>query len=144
MFDGLMQGLVYQLATFIGLVMGLLLAMLGYYGLAQILARWSEPAPAVQALAFGLILVVIWLLSHIVGVWARRRARKRDDWGDDLGGALLGLLMGLCVVVVFTLGFAGLDVSLAQEIRTSRVGAWLLQLGQRLLPLAPPWVSAPW
>ncbi len=56
----------------------------------------------------------------------------------------MGLIMGLCVVVVFTLGFAGLDVSLAQEIRASRMGTWLLQLGQWLLPLAPPWVSAPW
>lgn len=141
---GLLQGLVYQLATFFGLLFGLIFSLLFYYSFAQILAHWSEPPAPIQALAFGLILMSVWLLSHIIGVWARQKARKRDDWGDDVGGAIVGLLMGLCVVVIFTLGFSGLNVSLAQEMRASRIGAWVLHLGQQILPLAPPWVSIPW
>jgi hypothetical protein len=85
---GLMQGLVYQLATFIGLVMGLLLAMLGYYNLAQIFG-------ALERTRAGYPRLWLWLdpsadmaaFAHC-GVWARQRARKRDDWGDDLGGAV--------------------------------------------------------
>ena len=131
---GLLQGLVRQLAGWFGLILGLILAVLFSPWLARRIAP-PQPPFYLTLVVFTLIVVGVWTVASILGRLHQQHAAQQphDGW-DEIGGALLGLASGVLVLLAALPMLIRLGVVSTEPLAASALGAWLLQLAERLWP----------
>lgn len=145
--NGILQGMLRQLVSAGGFVVGLLLAQAFYRPLSAGLGAFIAAEGLREAYAFAGTILGVWLLANLVAILARRRTRQEgSNWADDIGGALVGLCTGVLALMIVCLGMVRLGTLFAEEIAASTIGGWLLRtadvaiiwLGRRV-PL-PVWL----
>ena len=131
---GALRGLVRAAITGLALIVGLLLASLGY-GAAGRLIRSSglvESGAAANAAGFLLLAGTVLVLGFAAGGLARAGLRRvRLEWFDRALGGAFGLVRGVAVCSVVYLALTAFPVRLSsvEEARTAPV----LAEGARLL-----------
>lgn len=143
--NGLMRGMIRQLTSLAGFLVGLILALVLHRGLALQLASVARFDIALEPLVFVVIFLSVWILASLMGFAAQRRSRdEEDNWVDDVGGSLLGLVTGLVMLSILAAGLVRLGLPLARQVRASPIGAWLLAGASLVGHCLSRWVSVPW
>ena len=144
-FNGLMRGMIRQLTSVAGFLVGLTLALFLHRGLALRLASVAEFGVVLEPLVFVVIFLGVWILANLFGFLVQRRSREEEsDWIDDLGGLLLGLATGLVVVSILCAGLVQLNLPVGRQVEASTIGVWLLAGASFVGRSLSKWVSVPW
>lgn len=139
---GLLEGLTVQLAGLIGLVGGLVLAILLLEPASRLIRYRLGDLPGLDGVVFVGILFLVWLCANLWGLIRRERNRRREDsWAEDIGGALVGLANGILVVAVSIAAFGSHNSRFAQVLRASRLGNWTLSLTERAWAVLMHWID---
>lgn len=143
--NGLLKGMLRQLANLAGFWAGLILAALLYPLIAARVARPTVGGILLAPMLFVVILLSVWILANLLAFSAQRRARGREDnWSDDLGGALLGFASGVLLLSVLAVAAVNWELPLAPQIKGSRLGRWLLLVAFYEARLLSRWIPLPW
>ena len=135
-FNGLKQGLIKAILSFVGLIVGVTLASRFYGALAALLT--FIPQQFANIAAFVIILVAILIIASIISaVLTKVASAILLGWLNRLGGAVFGFLMGAIFVgaaLAIWLKFLGQN----DIIRASTLAAILLDKLPLVLNLLPP------
>lgn len=100
-------GLIVEIFSLAGLVVGLLVASWDYQGLAPWFAHWVQSAALADTLAFICIAVVIMIAAGVAGNVVRWSVRSVGlGWADRIAGAAFGLVKGCALVTVAVMTMA--------------------------------------
>jgi membrane protein required for colicin V production len=138
-FSSLRAGLIRQAMTIIGLVVGVYMA-LGYH---QRVAAYINPtvgnATLSNAIAFLLILIVVWIVAAFAASVVRAILNSLGlGWTDNALGMLVGFLMGLVIAVGFSLLLTRLPIpSLNQAVQQSSLAYYIFLVLPYLRQLLP-------
>jgi len=97
-FSGFRTGLIKAVLTFVGLVVGVILAGNFYLPLSERLGFISNPAIA-KVVAFAIILVLVLIVAAIIAAVLKWTAEAvLLGWLNRLGGAVFGLVFGAIII----------------------------------------------
>ncbi len=131
------QGFFFELFSFIGAVVGYLLAAWEYPRVAGWLLPYMKNQWAAEAAGFLLIFIGVLILAGIVGRvarWAVSSVGLRIV--DRFLGGVFGLLRGALVVMVLVLVMASFGTG-ARMLATSQLGEYFLVLGRAAMWASP-------
>jgi len=95
MFGAATQGLIRAVLSFVGLIVGIVLATNFYHELAGSVLGFISNQNIANILAFILILGIVMIIAGIVGTVLKSVIKAIQlGWVDKLGGAAFGLVMG--------------------------------------------------
>ena len=126
--DGVWRGLLRETASFLGLIVGLVVATLFYRPLGRLLGGLVPSTLALAPLAWVVLMLSCWIVANLLGLAARRHSADRGESWDALGGGIVGLLTGVIVLGALLDGALALGLPFAREARSALLGAWLLRL----------------
>jgi membrane protein required for colicin V production len=132
---GTTRGLIAAVGSFVGAVVGLLMARYEYTSVESLLAHFFHRDAHLAMAAFVIIFVAVWGLASTLSLVVRTVVRY-SPFGllDRLGGALLGLLVGvLSVAAILQLASSTHDRSLRASIHRSELATVL----KRAIPGLP-------
>jgi membrane protein required for colicin V production len=138
-FSSLRAGVIRQAMALIGLAVGIYGAVGNYQRLAAQLATFVANPALCSAVAFIMILVVVWIGAAFVATLVRGALNAFGlGWADNLMGMIVGLLMGLLVVVGLLSLMVRLPIpALAEAVQNSSLAGYvfmLLPYFKKLLP----------
>jgi membrane protein required for colicin V production len=94
-------GLIVEVFSLAGVVLGLLLASWNYQKLLPWVTGWIHALPAAEAAAFLLIAIGVMIVAALAGRIARWSVRSIGlGWADRLAGAAFGFVKGCLLVTV--------------------------------------------
>jgi membrane protein required for colicin V production len=138
-FYSLRMGIIRVAMTLIGLVVGVY-AALGYYPRVAILLNPTIGNPVLSnAIAFFLILVVVWIAASLLASLVRTALNSLGlGWTDNAIGMLVGFLVGLVIAVGLLLLLVRLPVpSLGQAVQQSSLASYIFLILPYLKQLLP-------
>ncbi len=131
------QGLIRELSSLAGLVLGLVLASWNYARLAAPLGRWIHSSGIADALAFLSIALGIMLVAGVIGNLLQKTAQGIGlGWLDRILGAGFGFVRGCVLVMVAMLAIAAFRPG-APWMQGSRLAPYFLP-GARILSVQAP------
>lgn len=131
------QGLVVEVFSLAGLVLGLLLASWDYQMLMPWVGSWIHSAALAQALAFLLIAFGVMIAAALAGRFIRWSVKSIGlGWADRMAGAAFGLVKGCVLVTIAVMVIAAFWPS-ATWFRRSRLAPGFLTMAHRVAVVAP-------
>ena len=138
-FSSLRAGLIRQAMTLIGLVVGIYVALGHHQRVATYINPTVGNAALSNAIAFLLILIVVWIAAAIIASLVRAILNSLGlGWTDNALGMLVGFLVGLVIAVAFLLLLTRLPIpSLSQAVQQSSLASYIFLLLPYLRQLLP-------
>ena len=131
------EGLVVEVFSLAGLILGLLLASWDYQMLTPWVGTWVHALPLAQALAFLLIAFGVMIAAALAGRFLRWSLKSIGlGWADRMAGAAFGLVKGCVLVTVAVMVIAAFWPS-ATWFRRSRLAPGFLTMAHRVAVVAP-------
>lgn len=131
------EGLVVEVFSLAGLVVGLLLASWDYQRLTPWVGTWVHSAALTQALAFLLIAFGVMIAAALAGRFIRWSVKSIGlGWADRIAGAAFGLVKGCVLVTIAVMVIAAFWPS-ATWFRRSRLAPGFLTMAHRVAVVAP-------
>jgi uncharacterized membrane protein required for colicin V production len=92
-----------------------------------------------NAVAFGLILIAVWIIAALVASLVRRTLNSLGlGWTDNALGMLVGFLVGLVIAVGFLLLLVRVPIaSLGQAVQQSSLASYIFLILPYLRQLLP-------
>ena len=101
-------GLIGEVFSLAGLIIGLLLASWDYQKLTPWMAQWIHSPKVDEALSFILIALAVMIVAGIAGRIVRWSVKSIGlGWADRLAGAAFGLVKGCALVTIAVMVIAG-------------------------------------
>lgn len=133
----LSQGIIVELFSLGGAVVGLVGAAWGYPVLTPLFQSFVKLTPLAQLLSFLTIFFVLFLAMGVTGRLLSRAAKETGmRWADRLLGAGFGLVRGIVVAAVLVLAFATFYPE-SRTVSGSALGHHLLGVARVASWLAP-------
>ena len=133
----LSQGLIVELFSMGGAVLGLVGAAWGYPLLTPLFQNFVRLTPWAQLLSFLTIFVVLFAGMGIAGRYLSHAAKETGmRWADRLMGAGFGLVRGVVIAAVLVLAFATFSPD-SRVVAGSALGRHLLGVARVASWLAP-------
>lgn len=130
-------GLMVEIFSLAGLVVGLLLASWDYQLLMPWYGHWVHSLAATETLSFLTIAFGVMLAATIAGRVVRWSVKAIGlGWADRLAGAAFGLVKG-CVVVMIAVMVAAAFSPHAGWFRRSRLAPGFLEMARQAAVVAP-------
>lgn len=138
-FSSLRAGLIRQAMTLIGLVVGVYAALGHYQRVSLALSRTIGNPTLSSAIAFILILIVVWIAAAFIASLVRGILNSLGlGWTDNAMGMLVGFLVGLVIAVGFLLLLTRLPIpSLNQAVQQSSLARYIFLILPYLRQLLP-------
>ena len=131
------SGLVVEVFSLAGLVLGFLLASWDYQRLSPWIGRWIHSVPLNQAVSFLVILLATMIAASLAGRFIRWSIQSIGlGWADRLAGAAFGLLKGFVLVTVAVMVIAAFWPG-ATWFRRSRLAPGFLSMAHHVAVVAP-------
>lgn len=131
------SGLVVEVFSLAGLVVGLLLASWDYQRLTPWVGSWIHSLPVAQAVAFLIIVLGVMIAAALAGKFLRWSVQSIGlGWADRLAGAAFGLVKGCVLVTIAVIVIAAFWPS-ATWFRRSRLAPGFLTMAHRVAVVAP-------
>ncbi|MEJ2008545.1 MAG: CvpA family protein [Acidobacteriota bacterium] len=131
------KGFVAELVALASLIVGLIIAAVGYERLAPLLGSITRSHEVALAVSFLLLFVGTLLVGAVVSAIARKLIRKAElQWFDRFLGGAFGLVRGLlfdCILLLVLMAFA-----IEQKAVQKSVLAPYITAGSRVIALAMP------
>ncbi|MFZ0271553.1 MAG: CvpA family protein [Acidobacteriaceae bacterium] len=130
-------GLVVEICSLIGLVLGLLVASWDYQKLTPWMGQWIHTPSLNQALSFIAIALGVMIVAGIAGRMVRWSVKSVGlGWADRLAGAAFGLIKGCALVTIAVMVIAAFWPG-ATWFRQSRFAPEFLSMARRAAVVAP-------
>jgi membrane protein required for colicin V production len=130
-------GLVAEVFSLAGLVLGLLLASWDYQSLMPWWSHWVHSPAAVETLSFLSIAFGVMILAALAGRLVRWSVKAVGlGWADRLAGAVFGLVKG-CVMVMIAVMVTAAFFPHAAWLRQSRLAPSFLAMAREAAVVAP-------
>lgn len=130
-------GLMVEVFSLAGLVLGLLLASWDYQTLMPWWAHWFHSQAAVAALSFLSIAFGVMILAALAGRVTRWSMKTVGlGWADRLGGAVFGFIKG-CVMVMIAVMVVAAFWPHASWLRRSTLAPGFLAMVRQAAVVAP-------
>ncbi len=130
-------GLVVEVISLAGLILGLLLASWDYQKLTPWMAQWIHSPSWSQAIAFIVIALAVMIVASVVGRVVRWSVKSIGlGWADRLAGAAFGLVKGCALVTIAVMVIAAFWPG-ATWFRQSRFAPGFLSIARRAAVVAP-------
>lgn len=130
-------GLMLEIFSLAGLILGLLLASWDYQALMPWWSHWVHSPAAVEALSFLSIAFGVMILAALAGRITRWSMKAVGlGWADRMGGAIFGLLKGCVMVMIAVLVMAAFSPH-ATWLRRSRLAPGFLAMAREAAVVAP-------
>ncbi len=138
-FSSLRAGFLRQTFAILGFIVGVYSALSYHLRLAQMLQDAVPQATLAKAVAFVLILVLVWVASAILAALACQVLSAAGlAWADRLFGMLLGLGVGLFIVISLLMLMARIPIAaISGSLEHSTLAPLILQLLPHLTQLFP-------
>lgn len=130
-------GLVVEIFSLAGLLLGLLLASWDYQKLLPWTHGWVDNLPLAEALSFLVILLAAMIAASLTGRFIRWTIRSIGlGWADRIAGAAFGLVKGCVLVTIAVMVIAAFWPG-ATWFRHSRLAPEFLNMARRASIVAP-------
>lgn len=130
-------GLVLEICSLIGLVLGLLVASWDYEKLTPWMGQWIHTPSLNQALSFIAIALAVMIVAGIAGRIVRWSVKSVGlGWADRLAGAAFGLVKGCALVTIAVMVIAAFWPG-ATWFRQSRFAPEFLSMARHAAVVAP-------
>jgi membrane protein required for colicin V production len=130
-------GLVLEVCTLAGLVLGLLVASWDYQRLTPWMGQWVHSPSLSQALSFIAIALGVMIVAGIAGRIVRWSVKSVGlGWADRVAGAAFGLVKGCALVTIAIMVIAAFWPS-ATWFRQSRFAPEFLSMAHAAAVVAP-------
>ncbi|HFB83229.1 CvpA family protein [Thermosulfuriphilus ammonigenes] len=134
----LVYGFSRELASLVGLILGLFLAGRFYYLVAKILSPWLSNQLLITGLSFITVFLIVYLSFFILGVLLRRTlALIRLAWLDRLLGGALGLLKATVAAAILVILLVSFIPRGERLLNTSRLYPYLQRITEVMVLLLP-------
>jgi membrane protein required for colicin V production len=95
------SGLIVEICSLAGLILGLLLASWNYRAVEPWLRQWIHSEALALTMAFILVFVVVMIVASIVGRVVRATVHTVGlGWADRIAGAAFGFVKGCAIVTI--------------------------------------------
>jgi membrane protein required for colicin V production len=130
-------GLIVEVFSLAGLVVGLLLASWDYQRLTPWFGQWIHSISMDEAVSFILIALGVMLVAAIVGRAVRWSVKSIGlGWADRLAGAAFGLVKGCALITIAVMIIAAFWPS-ATWFRQSRFAPGFLSMARQAAVVTP-------
>ncbi|HEX4066439.1 MAG TPA: CvpA family protein [Acidobacteriaceae bacterium] len=130
-------GLIVELFSLAGLVVGLLLASWDYQRLMPWIGEWVHSVSADEAISFILIALGVMIVAAIAGRLVRWSVQSIGlGWADRLAGAAFGLVKGCALITIAVMIIAAFWPS-ATWFRQSRFAPGFLSMARQAAVVTP-------
>ncbi|HEX4037443.1 MAG TPA: CvpA family protein [Acidobacteriaceae bacterium] len=130
-------GLVVEVFSLAGLILGLLVASWDYQKLMPWIGRWVHSLALEEALSFILIALGIMLVASLAGRLVRWSVKSIGlGWADRLAGAAFGLIKGCALITVAVMVIAAFWPG-ATWFRQSRFAPGFLSMARHAAVVTP-------
>lgn len=130
-------GLIVEIFSLVGLLLGLLVASWDYQQLVPWFGRWVHSTQAAEALAFLCIAMAVMLAAAIAGKLVRWSVRSAGlGWADRIAGAAFGLVKGCALVTIAVMTVAAFSPQ-STWLRQSYLAPSFLSLAHSAAAMAP-------
>ncbi len=130
-------GLILEVFSLAGLVLGLLVASWDYQKLTPWVGRWIHSPTLNEALSFIAMALAVMIVAGIAGRIVRWSVKSVGlGWADRLAGAAFGLLKGCVLVTIAVMVIAAFWPG-ATWFRQSRFAPGFLSMARRAAVVAP-------
>jgi len=138
-FSSLRAGFLRQALALIGFVVGIYGALVYHQRVAAILNPNIGNSTVSTAIAFVLIMVVVWAAAAAIAAIARALLNALGlGWTDNLVGMLVGLLVGLFLTVCFLLLLVRIPIpSIGEAVNESTLASYIFLALPYLKQLLP-------
>lgn len=131
------SGLIVQVFSLAGLILGLLVASWDYGKLTPWVGQWIHFPAAIEALSFMLIALGVMIIAAIVGRIVRWSVKSIGlGWADRLAGAAFGLVKGCALITIAVMVIAAFWPS-ATWFQQSRFAPGFLSMARRAAVVTP-------
>ncbi len=132
------SGLIVEVFSLAGLILGLLLASWDYQTLMPWVGRWIHSLPVVEAISFLAIAIGVMIGAALAGQLVRWSAKTIGlGWADRMAGAVFGLVKGCALVTIGVMVVAAFWPR-ATWLRSSRLAPGFLSMAHHVAVVAPP------
>lgn len=130
-------GLIVEVFSLAGLILGLLLASWDYQKLMPWAGSWIHSMALAQAAAFLFIAIGVMIAAALAGKMIRWSVQSIGlGWADRIAGAAFGLVKGCALVTVAVMVVAAFWPG-ATWMRQSRLAPGFLEMAHRVAIIAP-------
>ena len=130
-------GLMMEVFSLVGLVLGLLLASWDYQVLMPWWSHWVHSTAAVETLSFLSIAFGVMVLAAVAGRITRWSVKAVGlGWADRLAGAVFGLVKGCVIVMIVVLVVAAFSPH-EEWLRKSQLAPAFLAMARGAAVVAP-------
>jgi membrane protein required for colicin V production len=130
-------GLVVEIFSLAGLILGLLLASWDYQRLMPWVGGWIHTVAVAQAVCFLLIALGVMIAAALAGKFLRWSVKSIGlGWADRMAGAAFGLVKGCALVTIAVMVIAAFWPS-ATWLQRSRLAPGFLTMAHRVAVVAP-------
>jgi membrane protein required for colicin V production len=130
-------GLMVEVFSLVGLVLGLLLASWDYQALMPWWSHWVHSTAAVEALSFLSIAFGVMIVAAVAGRITRWSMKAVGlGWADRMGGAVFGLVKGCAMVMIAVMATAAFWPH-ATWLRRSQLAPAFLGMARAAAVVAP-------
>jgi membrane protein required for colicin V production len=131
------SGLIVQVFSLAGLIVGLLLASWDYQRLMPWMSRWVHSLPLREALSFTAIALAVMVVAGLAGRIVRWSVNSIGlGWADRVAGAAFGLVKGCALVTIAVMVVAAFWPG-ATWLRQSRFAPGFLAVAHHAAVVAP-------
>lgn len=101
---GIFRGIVRELSSLVGAIVGFFLANAFYTGISKYMSEWISDKDYLNILSFLVLFSIVFIVFNLAGVIIKYLLKKTElNWIDRILGAVLGFLKGALVVSVLLL-----------------------------------------
>ena len=130
-------GLIVEVCSLAGLILGLLLASWDYQRLTPWIGAWIHSHSLVEVLSFAAIVVGVMIVAAVAGRIVRWSVKSIGlGWADRLAGAAFGLVKGCALVTIAVMVIAAFWPK-ATWFRQSRFAPGFLAMARQAAVVAP-------
>lgn len=131
------SGLIVQIFSLAGLILGLLLASWDYQRVMPWMSVWIHSLPLAEALSFTAVALAVMIAAGLAGRIVRWSAKSIGlGWVDRIAGAAFGLVKG-CALVTIALMVMAAFWPAATWFRQSRFAPGFLAAAREAAVVAP-------
>jgi membrane protein required for colicin V production len=137
---GIFRGLVREIASFVGIVMGIWIGYVLYPQMAECLKAHHVPSgPYLSPLSFMVILTLVVLICNLLGWLLKLLFRKAfSGWADHVLGAGFAAVKGGLFIYVAIILLTLLLPAQTSLIAESRTAQWVISSSQSILHFISP------
>lgn len=135
---GIFRGLLKEMSSLIGVLVGFYAAYTYYNELGKYLKKWITDPNYINTLSFLLIFICVFLIISILGIIIKYILKIVFlGWVDRVFGAVFGISKGILIGSVLLIVFSAFLSGNSNIIKTSKTAPYLSAISNKMIKVTP-------